>query len=101
MTDEDAIKKAILARDWEWWEILCGVDGVEPEPEYVKKFLLDVTADFVVKPLTDRIAELEKQVSDYRELMRPLVVEHITDGRECWCSPDKTPDGIVIHRQSQ
>lgn len=32
-------------RDWEWWDALAGVDGVQPNPEAVKAFRLQLESD--------------------------------------------------------
>lgn len=37
-------------RDWEWWETLACVDGVEPEPAAVKRFLLAIESDMCERP---------------------------------------------------
>jgi hypothetical protein len=40
-----------------------------------------------------------------RELLRDFLprpeLEHVTDGTPCWCMPETTPDGFVIHRRLQ
>jgi hypothetical protein len=29
------------------------------------------------------------------------MMTHFTDGSECWCDPEKRPDGVIVHRQIQ
>jgi len=57
---KDALEKALLERDWQWWETLACVDGVEPEPAAVKAFLLNIQRDFVEKPLQARLQQAEE-----------------------------------------
>jgi hypothetical protein len=33
--------------------------------------------------------------------LRPVKLEHLTDGHPCWCDPEVRPDGVVIHREAQ